>query len=445
MPSLINDTVTLNIMRKEEKPIEFKLTIDETLPSKLIGDELRIKQIFNNLLSNAFKYTKAGFVEWHITWEKSGDDIWLVSSVKDSGIGIREEDIQKLFQNYTQVDTKSHRKIEGTGLGLALTKRMVEQMDGSITVESEYGKGSKFSIRIKQGLIPVSSIGPAVAGKLQDFQYIDERQKRHAKLVRLQLPYARVLVVDDVPTNLDVVKGIMKPYGMKVDCASSGREAIKLVREGVKYNAIFMDQMMPEMDGLEATSIIRNEIDSEYAKTVPIIALTANAVIGNEELFLNSGFQAFLSKPIDITLMDAIIRQWVRDKDHNMLVEQIGNDSAGQVADNGIDGVDLDALLYQFGGEDDTLKMVLNSYAQNISTTLERVKAFDPEKVSDYATSVHGIKGVSRGICAEKVGALAEQLEKAGKAGDLTFIEANNAALIAAVEKLISDIKAWLG
>jgi CheY-like chemotaxis protein len=209
-----------------------------------------------------------------------------------------------------------------------------------------------------------------------------------------------------------------------------------------------MDQMMPEMDGLETTSVIRNEIGSEYAKTVPIIALTANAVIGNEELFLNSGFQAFLSKPIDITLMDAIIRQWVRDKDHGKLVEQIGNDSAGQAVGNtgnGIDGVDLDALLNQFGDEDDTMKMVLNSYVQNIPATLDRVRAFDPEKISDYATSVHGIKGVSRGIYAEKVGALAEQLEKAGKAGDLTFIEANNANLIAAVEKLIADIKAWLG
>ena len=317
LPSLINDAITLNIMRIDEKPIQFELTVDETIPARLFGDDLKVKQIFNNILSNAFKYTNSGKVQWHLSWEKSNDDIWLVSSVKDTGIGIKPEDMSKLFLNYSQVDMDSHRKIEGTGLGLALTKRMVEMMEGEINVDSTYGAGSTFSFRIKQGFVTETPIGRKVTKSLMEFQYIDQKKHLHSKLVRVHLPYARVLVVDDVPTNLTVVRGIMKPYGMQVDCVTSGEQAIKLIRDGVKYNAIFMDHMMPEMDGVEAARIIRNDIDSEYAKTVPIIALTANAIRGNEEMFLNSGFQAFLSKPIDITLMDAIIRQWVRDKEHD--------------------------------------------------------------------------------------------------------------------------------
>jgi signal transduction histidine kinase/DNA-binding NarL/FixJ family response regulator len=314
LPSLVNDTITLNSMRIDEKPITFKLFIEETLPSELCGDDLRVKQIFNNVLSNAFKYTKAGTVEWHIAWERSGNDIWLTSVIKDSGIGIKNEDLEKLFENYTKVDTKSHQKIEGTGLGLSITKRMVEMMDGYITVDSVYGKGSTFTIRIKQGYVNDIPIGPIVAEKLKDFQFIDEKYQQHARLVRLPLPYARVLVVDDVEPNLVVVKGILKPYGMQVDCVSSGRDAIAQIRKGIPYNAVFMDHMMPEMDGIETTRIIRNEIDNEIAKTVPIIALTANAIRGNEEMFLHKGFQAFLSKPIDINVMDNVIRQWVRDK-----------------------------------------------------------------------------------------------------------------------------------
>jgi signal transduction histidine kinase/DNA-binding response OmpR family regulator len=451
LPSLINDTITLNTMRIEEKPIGFKLFIEETLPSELYGDDLRIKQIFSNILSNAFKYTKAGIVEWHIAWEKAGDDIWLISSVKDTGIGIRKEDMDKLFQNYSQVDLKSHRKIEGAGLGLALTKRMVEMMGGSIIVDSEYGKGSTFTVRFKQGYVNDIPIGPKVVENLKNFKFIDEKHQQHARLVRLPLPYARVLVVDDVEPNLVVVKGILKPYGMQVDCVTSGKDAIAQIKKGIKYNAVFMDHMMPEMDGLEATRIIRNEIDNEIAKTVPIIALTANAIRGNEELFLQAGFQAFLTKPIDINVMDAVIRQWVRDKTQEG-AQPVPENSAEPQAESKssnkstreIPGINMQQAMDQLGDDEEILELTLQSFVDNTPPVLEKLRNYTAEKISDYVITVHGLKGICRNICAEEIAAKAASLEQAGKSGDIDFIKGNNDALIGTVEKLIVDINVWL-
>jgi signal transduction histidine kinase/DNA-binding response OmpR family regulator len=316
LPSLINDTVILNTLRIGEKPIIFDLEVDGALFSVLHGDALRVKQVFNNLLSNAFKYTKKGRVSWNVVSERDGDSVWLVSEIKDSGIGIRSEDIDKLFIDYGQMDVKSNQAIEGTGLGLAITKNLVQTMDGTIEVESVYGVGSTFRVRMRQGFVSDTRIGSEAAENLKKFKYFSENHVRSEALTRIRLPYARVLVVDDVPVNLDVAAGMMEPYQMQVDCVTSGEEAIELIRDGeMRYNAIFMDHMMPGMDGIEATRIIREEIGSDYAKSVPIIALTANAIEGNEELFLGKGFQAFLSKPVDVQRLDQVVRKWVRDRE----------------------------------------------------------------------------------------------------------------------------------
>jgi signal transduction histidine kinase/PAS domain-containing protein len=245
-PSLINDAVTLNVVRIGEKNILFKIDVDENLPGSLYGDDLRVKQIFNNLLSNAFKYTHSGTVEWQITFERDGNNIWLVSSIKDSGIGIKEEDVKKLFSSYNQVDRKTNRKVEGTGLGLAITKRLVEMMDGTISVESEYGKGSVFCVRLCQTLASDVPIGKEVAGNLMEMRYILAKREKNIKLARVNLSYARVLIVDDIATNLDVVKGMLKPYSIKVDCAISGPQAIEMIQaESPRYSAVFMDHICP--------------------------------------------------------------------------------------------------------------------------------------------------------------------------------------------------------
>jgi CheY-like chemotaxis protein/two-component sensor histidine kinase len=312
--SLLNDIVTLNMIRIESKPIVFGLDIEENLPANLVGDDLRVKQILNNLLSNALKYTNEGTVRLGADCCRNGDDMWVTFCISDTGIGIREEDVAKLFTDYNQLDAHVNRKIEGTGLGLSITKKLVELMGGEISVESEYGKGTTFRVRIRQGFAGDVAIGRETAKNLRGLRYSERRKRAREKLTRVDLSYASVLVVDDFPTNLDVAAGMLRKYKMRVDCVTSGRESIGLIAAGEPaYDAVFMDHMMPGMDGIEATKAIR-ALGTEYAQNVPIIALTANAVSGNEEMFLENGFNAFLSKPINVMNLDSVVHRWVRDK-----------------------------------------------------------------------------------------------------------------------------------
>jgi CheY-like chemotaxis protein len=288
------------------------------MPEMLLGDDLRIKQILNNLLSNAFKYTKKGLVTLNVAISSDGatrgGDVSLSFTVSDTGIGIREEDISKLFSDYNQVDAKANRSIEGTGLGLSITKKFVEMMEGEISVESEYGKGTSFRARIRQGFVTNQLMSKETVESLCGLRYADKKRQTQEKLARADLSYARVLVVDDFPTNLDVAAGMLRKYKMQVDCVQSGKEVVDLIAAGERvYDTVFMDHMMPGMDGVEATKAIRS-LDTEYARNVPIVALTANVVAGNEQMFLNNGFNAFLPKPFNVMSLDAIVQLWVRDK-----------------------------------------------------------------------------------------------------------------------------------
>ncbi|MDR3191511.1 MAG: response regulator [Treponema sp.] len=464
MPSLLNDTVVLNIVRIGSKPIVFKLDIDENLPARLFGDELRIKQILNNLLSNAFKYTKEGTVILRIRCERDGPGVWMNASVSDTGIGIREEDKGKVFGEYNQLNALSNRHIEGTGLGLAITRRIAEMMSGTITMESEYGRGSTFTVRLLQGFAGEAVIGKALADKLKEFRYTMARHDRNKQLVRSFIPYARVLVVDDVVTNLDLARGIMAPYGMTVDCVTDGKTAIDLIRKGEpRYTVIFMDHMMPGMDGIEAARIIRNEIGTEYARTIPIIALTANAIIGNEELFFNNGFQDFLTKPIDIMKLNETINRWVRDK---KMEKEMGLDKGSLMAgekqeedvemlygpeetdmllhftdsirSNPVEGLNVKKGIDRFGGDRIAYLDCLRSYAAHTPSLLSAVKTIGAP--ADYAITVHGVKGSSYGIAADTIGQKAEELEHAARAGNLAFIEAENGGFVDALEKFIGGL-----
>ena len=446
IPSLINDAITQCIMHIDEKPISFILDIDGNLPARLCGDELRIKQIFNNLLSNAFKYTREGTVELSMSCARQGDAVWMTLRVRDTGIGIRPEDFDRLFAEYIQLDQNSNRQIGGTGLGLPITKKLAEMMDGSVTAESEYGKGSIFTVKFRQKFVSDEVIGPFVANSLKNFRYLEQRRHQNARLVRLKLPYARVLVVDDVATNLDVARGMMKPYGMRIDCVTSGQAAIEALRdETIRYNAVFMDHMMPGMDGLEAARIIREEIGTEYARDIPLIALTANAIVGNEAMFLSRGFQAFLSKPIEMGRLDAVIRQWVRDKKFE------DNETPGQWPEKTavpfpgqVEGIDLQKGFERFDCDLDSFMEVLRSYATNTRPLLEAARKVSEENLADYAVIVHGIKGSSRGISADLAGDQAEVLEKAAQEGDIGFVTAHNTAFIEALEKLLVGLESLI-
>ena len=315
VPSLLNDIITLNMIRTENKPVVFRLDINENLPYNLYGDDLRVKQIINNLLSNAFKYTQKGTVTLGINCEREGaENVRMSVWVSDTGIGIPEGDLKKLFTDYNQVDVQANRQIGGTGLGLSITKMLVENMNGEISVESEYNKGSTFRLHIIQKFVSDKGIGAEMAENLRSFQYPDKKKHAYEKFVRSDLSYANVLVVDDMPNNLDVAKALLGKYKMRVDCVTNGQDAIDRIEAGEPvYDAIFMDHMMPGMDGVEATGKIR-AIGTKYAVKIPIIALTANAIAGNEQMFLSNDFQGFLAKPINIMNLDSIVQRWVRDK-----------------------------------------------------------------------------------------------------------------------------------
>ena len=447
-PSMINDAVTQSILHRGEKPIEFVMNICENLPTHLYGDELRIKQILNNFLSNAFKYTIEGTVELTVTSEQKGETIWLTFVIRDTGIGIRQKDQANLFSDYVQMDMSANRKIVGTGLGLSIAKRLIELIGGSINVESEYGKGSVFTVRIMQKHVTDDVIGPEAIDRLKQLNYSEQKRRLYGFMARLNMHYARVLIVDDVVTNLDVAQGLMKPYNMQIDCVTSGQKAIEAILDKrVRYNAIFMDHMMPGMDGIEATRLIR-EIGTEYAKNIPIIALTANAIVGNEEMFLQKGFQAFISKPIEIAHLDAVIREWVRDKEQEELYMRTDSsrrhvhkdDKNWQALDKGISGLNIEKGLSRFYNDKSAYVEVLRSFSKNTPPLLEASKEVTVNTLEEYVTIVHGIRGSSGGICAEETASLAEELEKAAIAGNYDYIAANNAILIEKVLMLISDI-----
>jgi len=452
-PSVINDVVTQSILHKGEKPIDFILNISENLPTHLIGDELRIKQILNNLLSNAFKYTLAGVVEFSVDCSREGDSVRLTFSIRDTGIGIRKEDIEYLFHDYVQMDMSANRKIIGTGLGLPIAKRLVEQMSGSITVDSEHEKGSLFTVQLVQKHVSDDVIGSEVIESLKQLNYTEIKRRQTGKLQRLYMPYARVLIVDDVITNLDVAKGLMKPYHMHIDCVTSGRDAIEAMQDTrVRYNAIFMDHMMPGMDGIETTHHIRR-INNDYTRNIPIIALTANAIVGNEEMFLNNGFQAFISKPIEIASLDSIIREWIRDKEQEKLYSRSDvdylpvntDDINWQALDKGVAGINIARGLSRFYGDKTAYVDVLRSFAKNTVPLLTAAMNVNNNNLVEYATVIHGIKGSSSGICADETAGIADALESAAISGNYDYIVTHNANLIKTVHRLIADIELMLG
>jgi CheY-like chemotaxis protein len=324
-------------------------------------------------------------------------------------------------------------------------------MDGTIEVESEYGKGSTFTVRIRQIITDARPIGKEVVENLKAFRFL-EGQGRKAKNVEfVSMPYGKVLVVDDVQTNLDVAKGMMMAYDLTIHCVTSGRQAIELIRdEQVHYDVVFMDHMMPELDGIETVRIIREEIGTEYAKTVPIVALTANAIVGNDKMFLENGFQAFLSKPIDIVKLDAVLHEWVMDKQSEKTLQEAKqekprennkNEAFSRILEQAnIDGVDMSSGMRRFNNSANVYLRVISSYVQNIPKSLDMLRGVTEATLAEYAVTVHGIKGSCYGISADTLGRMAEALEVAAKTGDAAKVLAGNEPFIQNVEELLPQL-----
>jgi CheY-like chemotaxis protein/HPt (histidine-containing phosphotransfer) domain-containing protein len=381
---------------------------------------------------------------------RAGNEALLRFGVRDTGIGIRKEDILKLFSGYTQLDTRANRNIEGTGLGLEISKKLVEMMGGSIAVESEYGKGSVFTVEIVQGIAEYKPIGEETAKKLKSFNYTADRKKED--IDRSWMPYGKVLVVDDLPVNLQIERGLLEPYGLLVDSAESGQKAIELIEaENPRYDLIFMDHMMPGMDGIEAVRIIRQKSGSEYRRNVPIIALTANALVGNSEMFMSKGFNGFISKPVDIFQLDEALNKFVRDK-RTMSNGQLamskenawqnklpGKDTNFPFPD--IPGVDVKKGIAMTGGTEKGYRDVLAMLSKNVE---ERLPLFQTPPESDtlpmFIIQAHALKSSTASIGAAEVSARATKLEDAGKAGDLAFIREHLGDFFECLTALVKNI-----
>jgi signal transduction histidine kinase/CheY-like chemotaxis protein len=314
---LICDTVQLNVMRFDNKPIQFELRTDEHIPVTLFGDELRIKQILNNVITNAFKYTDSGKVsmsvvaEYKMSEQGEAPCMLLIFRISDTGRGMAREQVDKLFDEYTRFNLEANRTTEGTGLGMSIANRLVHLMNGEIMVESELNKGSTFTVKLPQGIVQGAGIfGSELAESINRFNYGKAVQiKKSDAIIREYMPYGKVLIVDDMEPNLYVARGLLSHYGLSIETALSGAEAIEKIKRGTKFDVIFMDHFMPVMDGIEAAKIIR---DLGYTK--PIVALTANALVGQAEMFIENGFDGFIPKPVDIRHLDETLNRLIRDR-----------------------------------------------------------------------------------------------------------------------------------
>lgn len=300
--NMLNEIISMNSVRAQDKGLNFEVNIDPDIPRKLVGDEIRIKQIFMNILSNAVKYTKKGTVTLTMSHKKIGDkNINLTVKVKDTGIGMKPETMQHLFIPYERLDQKKNRHIEGTGLGMSITHRLLELMGTSPEVTSEYGKGSEFSFVLR---LPYS--GNSTVGDIQDsFDKMRENIKEYK--VSFTAPNARVLVIDDTAVNISIFKGLIKRTLVKIDAAPSGEAGIELTKEN-KYDAIFIDHMMPGMDGIETFNAIRND-EGNPNSTTPMIMMTANVTSNSHESYLSIGFDDFIGKPVDPILLESMLRR----------------------------------------------------------------------------------------------------------------------------------------
>ncbi|WP_024865274.1 response regulator [Butyrivibrio sp. FCS014] len=429
--SLLNDLVNMSQMRAREKDLEFNINVNEKIPHVLFGDEIRIKQCILNIVTNGVKYTEKGSVTLNIDYEiaesenpqTEEDNILLKVSVEDTGIGIREEDMEKLSAAFERVDETRNRTIEGTGLGISIVTSLLELMDSKLEIKSEYGKGSIFSFKILQNVVDWEPIG--------DFEkkVREVRSESDAYTESFHAPEARILVVDDTRTNLTVIKGLLKFTKMQVDTATSGVEAIEMARY-TKYNMIFLDHRMPEMDGIQTFHAMQ-EMAEDINRDTPVIALTANAISGSREMYFKEGFTNYMAKPVDPAKLEEMILMYLPPE----LVSKPGDvdfETEGTTTDEekealqellGLSGVDVNAAISRCGSA--TLaREVMRDFWQSIEERADKIEHYESIRdIKDYTIFVHGLKSSAKAIGALDLSEKAKYLENCGNGGDIDEIE----------------------
>ncbi|MDD6307344.1 MAG: ATP-binding protein [Clostridiales bacterium] len=429
----------------QDKGLYFKVEIDEKLPEKLWGDETHIRQVLINLMTNAVKYTKEGGVVFKVQMVEEADDTGvcqILFSVKDTGIGIREEDRERLFEKFERLDYEKNRNVEGTGLGMSIVVKLLDAMHSKIELKSVYGKGSEFYFVLPQKVVGENRIGSYEAGGNRE---LPEQNKES-----YTAPTARILIVDDVLLNLQVACGLLEGLKMQIDSAESGLQAIELVKKN-HYDVILMDHMMPGMDGIEATRKIRElkkTTGDDYYGEVPVLALTANALSGMKEKFLEEGLQDFIGKPVEGKELIRALHKWLpKEKIVSREEEVLEKKAIEEVAENEWDiqipGLDVAAAKI-YAPEKKMYLETLHTYLIAIPGTKEKIEKFTREKdTQNYIITVHGLKSASKLVGAMEISEMARQLEETASNGNCEEAWEKTPHLLELYKKCEEDIQKY--
>ncbi len=432
--SMIHDIFNMISMKAESKELKLKLHVDETLPSRLYGDDVRIRQVLVNLLNNAVKYTQKGSVSLSVSGERKEEKVVLHFAVEDTGIGIRQGDIVKLFVEFERIEERRNRNIEGTGLGMNIVVQLLKMMDSYLDVDSTYGKGSKFSFDLEQQIVDEEPIG--------DLEARIRRQTRaYSYEAALVAPEAKVLVVDDNAVNRKVFSQLLKETQIQIEEAGGGQECLELVASNY-YDVIFLDHMMPDMDGVEVLQHMKNWEGDYPCKHTPVVVLTANAIVGAKEMYLSQGFDAFLSKPIIPDKLEKLLLHFIpEERIQSLNGESAGKKNADVDDDEGNDipkerhslekfpiitGVDWEYGLVHLRDEELLWKTVRDCY-YTMKTDADMVERLYPG-VADagicdqYRMKIHSMKSSAAMIGATYMSGVAQMLEYAARNGELDVI-----------------------
>ncbi len=426
LSSVINDLVNMIQIRADDKDLLLELVIDRATPKVLYGDEIRIKQIITNLLTNAVKYTQKGSITFKIGFDRIDDEnIKLNISVKDTGIGIKSEDLSRLFEKFDRIEESRNRNIEGTGLGMNITKSLLELMGSNLEVESSYGKGSEFSFSLVQKVIKWEELGDYESAYKK---HLGQKKDYHEKFTA---PEARVLVMDDNPMNLMVFKNLLKQTLIQIDTADDGDEGLML-SSVVKYDMIFFDHMMPGKDGIETLHEMRSQSSNPNVHT-PSVCLTANAISGAREQYLSEGFDDYLTKPIDSEKLESMLIHYLPEE--KVKIELISAEEAAVAeteAEDSLEGPLKELNKYHWidvlagignSGSPDAYMPLLKIFYESMDAKADEIEKYYAEgDLKNYTIKVHALKSSARIIGALEFAEEAQELENAGKSDDEEYI-----------------------
>jgi len=445
--NVLSEVINMFEIKVQNKGLEFTTIVAEDIPYLLYGDDVRFRQIVINLLSNAVKYTKEGNITLKVGWAEAGDShINLIVSITDTGIGIKDEDLDRLFVSFERIEERRNRNIEGTGLGLSITRQLLGLMGSDLKVQSTYGVGSTFSFVLKQGIRDRKPVG-----KFRE-KYAYSREKHKKYRTTFVAPNARILVVDDNAMNISVVEGLLKSTQIKVDKANSGFEALDMC-ENTYYDLILMDHMMPNIDGIE--TLHRLKASDGPNMDTPVIVLTANAVSGAKEMYEAEGFIDYMSKPIQGKPLEEKILQYLPENRYvlveydkvekdlfKMLWESVSREISSEYK---FTNIDVLSAVESAEGSKETFRFLLQSFHDNSAKNRSDIEtSFKEENFKDYTIYVHALKSTTKMIGATELSDKAKALEQAGKDGDIEYIKSNHEEVLELFEKVMVEITDYL-